>query len=205
MIRSAPSISTTGRAGPTRAGGSRAARSASRAARSCSSALVRAGLREDVDAWWAYRVPPPMAPRRPARRDRGATSRRSSSCRGGSIANAPHWVPPLGSSAGCSSTARTTRSSSTARPSTSSPGATAAWSGASPPRSTATSTSSRTTHWGMFGFFECEDDPEAARRAAGRGRGLAARARARPHGRPDGLHDERRVRRARSRATTARR
>ena len=29
--------------------------------------------------------------------------------------------------------------------------------------------------WGMFGFFECEDDPEVARGAARRGRALAAR------------------------------
>ena len=50
--------------------------------------------------------------------------------------------------------------------------------------------------WGMFGFLELEDDPEAARGAARRGGGLAARARPRPDGRADGLHDERRERRA---------
>ncbi len=46
--------------------------------------------------------------------------------------------------------------------------------------------------WGLFGWFECEDDPEAAPRAARRRRGVAARARPRPDGGPDGLHDERR-------------
>ena len=50
--------------------------------------------------------------------------------------------------------------------------------------------------WGLFGFFECEDDPEVAERAARRRRGLAARARPRPHGRPVRLHDEPRVRAA---------
>ena len=50
--------------------------------------------------------------------------------------------------------------------------------------------------WGMFGFFECENDPEAASRAAAGRRGLAARARPRPHGRADGLLHQRRVRRA---------
>ena len=50
--------------------------------------------------------------------------------------------------------------------------------------------------WGMFGFLEFEDDPEAWRGAARRRRGLAARARPRPDGRADGLHDERRERRA---------
>ena len=47
----------------------------------------------------------------------------------------------------------------------------------------------------MFGFLEFEDDPDvvpAMLEAAAR---LAARARPRPHDRPDGLHDERRVRR----------
>ena len=50
--------------------------------------------------------------------------------------------------------------------------------------------------WGMFGFLELEEDPEVAERAARRRRGVAGRARPRPDGRADGLHDERRVRRA---------
>ena len=47
----------------------------------------------------------------------------------------------------------------------------------------------------MFGFFECENDPEAAHGAARRRRGVAAGPRPRPDGRPDGLHHQRRVRR----------
>ena len=50
--------------------------------------------------------------------------------------------------------------------------------------------------WGMFGFLELEDDPEILPAAARRRGALAARARPRPHDRPDGLHDQRRVRRA---------
>ena len=50
--------------------------------------------------------------------------------------------------------------------------------------------------WGMFGFLELEDDPEVRAGAARRGGGLAPPARARPDGRADGLHDERRERRA---------
>ena len=49
---------------------------------------------------------------------------------------------------------------------------------------------------GMFGFLELEDDAEVATRAARRRARLARRARAHAHDRADGLHDERRVRRA---------
>ena len=37
--------------------------------------------------------------------------------------------------------------------------------------------------WGMFGFFECEDDPEVAAALLDAARDLAARPRPRPHGR----------------------
>ena len=47
--------------------------------------------------------------------------------------------------------------------------------------------------WGMFGFLELEEDPEVLAALLDAAAGLAARARPRPHGRPDGLHDERRA------------
>ena len=46
--------------------------------------------------------------------------------------------------------------------------------------------------WGLWGWFECEDDPEARARAARRRRELAARARRGHDDRPDGLHHQRR-------------
>ena len=89
------------------------------------------------------------------------------------------WVPPLIFERRAVPRPRTrTRSSSTPRRSTSSPGATASrWAG-SPPRSTGASTSSRAATTGMFGFFEAEDDPEVVAALLERRRGLAARPRA---------------------------
>ena len=49
--------------------------------------------------------------------------------------------------------------------------------------------------WGLFGWFECEDDPEAAA-PCWTPPSVAARARARPDGWSDGLHDQRRDRAA---------
>ncbi len=48
--------------------------------------------------------------------------------------------------------------------------------------------------WGMFGFLELEDDPEVLTALLDAAAGVAERARPRPDDRPDGLHDERRVR-----------
>ena len=104
--------------------------------------------------------------------------------------------PRCGSSASCSSARASTRSSSTARRSCSSPRATGAWWAGSAPRSTRAFNDFHDNAWGMFGFLELEDDPEAARALLDAAAELAARARARPDGRPDGLHDERRERRA---------
>ena len=47
---------------------------------------------------------------------------------------------------------------------------------------------------GMFGFFECENDPEAANALFDAAARLAARARPQARDRPDGLLDQRRVR-----------
>ena len=111
--------------------------------------------------------------------------------------NEPNWVPPLVSERR-QFLDRTQEPvlRARARPSTSWPGATGAPSGASRAHVDRNLNEFQDNDWGLFGFFECEDDPEAAARAARRRRGVAARARARPHGRADGLHDQRRVRRA---------
>ena len=50
--------------------------------------------------------------------------------------------------------------------------------------------------WGMFGFLELEDDPEILPALLDAAGGWLRAPRLRPHGRADGLHDERRVRRA---------
>ena len=91
-------------------------------------------------------------------------------------------------------TASRTRSSSTPRPSTSWPGATASRSGRISAHVDRNFNEFQGNDWGLFGFFEAEDDPEVAERAARGRRGVAARARPRPDGRADGLHDQRRVR-----------
>ncbi len=49
---------------------------------------------------------------------------------------------------------------------------------------------------GQFGFIEAEDDPEVFEALLGDRRGLGPAARARAADRPDGLHDQRRVRAA---------
>ena len=70
-------------------------------------------------------------------------------------------------------------------------------SAASPRRSTATSTSSRTTTGACSASSSARTTRRRPRALLDAAEALAARARPRPHGRPDGLHDQRRVRRAR--------
>ena len=48
--------------------------------------------------------------------------------------------------------------------------------------------------WGWFGFFECEDDPEAAQALLDRAEQWLRGAGLRPDGRPRRLHHQRRVR-----------
>ena len=62
--------------------------------------------------------------------------------------------------------------------------------------STTPSTPTTTTAGGCSASSSSRTTPEILPRAARGRRGLAARARPRPHDRPDGLHDQRRVRRA---------
>ena len=100
------------------------------------------------------------------------------------------WVPPLKLERYVYLNRKLNPFFRTARPSTSSPGATGGSSGASPPRSTTPSTSS-TTALGMFGFLEFEDDPEILDAMLSGGARLAARPRRGAHRRADGLRDER--------------
>ena len=69
--------------------------------------------------------------------------------------------PSCGWSGGCSSARASTPSSSTARRSCSWPAAGTAWWGGSAPSSTARFNDYQQNAWGMFGFLELENDPEA--------------------------------------------
>ena len=80
----------------------------------------------------------------------------------GSTRASEQWVPPLISERKRHLDRRRNPFFRTPTPSTSSPAAATGSSAGSAPSSTAASTSSRTTTGGMFGFFECDDDPEVA-------------------------------------------
>ena len=79
-------------------------------------------------------------------------------------------------------------------PSTSWPGETASRLGGSPPRSTAAGTSSRGAATGSSASSRRRTTPRSSRRCSATAEELGPRARARAAGRPDGLHDQRRVR-----------
>ena len=108
--------------------------------------------------------------------------------------NEPHWVAPLISERRKFLDRERNPFFGTPRPSTSSPCATAARSGRITAHIDRNFNEFQDNDWGMFGFFECENDPEAAAALLRRRRGLAAGPRPRPHGRPDGLLHQRRVR-----------
>ena len=119
----------------------------------------------------------------------------SSSCRGASIVTSRTGSPRSCRSGGASWIATRTPSSSTRRPSYSWPGATASrWAAQRPGRPRLNEFQGN--DWGLFGFFEAENDPEAAERCSTPPRGWLAERGQGPDGRADGLHHQRRVRAA---------
>ena len=196
MIRSAPSISTTGAAGDS-SGGSRAAgpprarRAAARRARGCAPwrrRRWRSACRVPA-AMGSLEIRPVHSTARPATLHQAARSGSTATSRTGSrrcIFERKQFLDrrknPFfehGRGGVLPRPARRPRRS-----------------GASPPRSTPTSSDFQDNRWGWFGFFECEDDPEAAAALLDRAEQWLRGAGLRPHGRAVGLHDQRRVRRA---------
>ena len=199
ISRSRPSIGTTGPGlgldlPEVRASGPRGARS-----RSARAARGRAPSRRGPGSWWAWGRPFALALPRVTVEVKPVASRRDLTrfikLPWRLYRNEPNWVPPLVS--------RAAGSSWTARKNPFFEHADAelflAWRDGEPVGRISAHVDRHFNEfqgndWGLFGFFECRGRPRGGRRAARHGRELAARARPRPHGRPDGLHDQRRVR-----------